>query len=58
MIALTFVGGFILAFFLWGGSKVNKDVEDAQVTPSVVNGIIIIIALAGFLIAAGLFSLL
>lgn len=58
MIALTFVGGIILALFLWGGSKVNKDVEDPQVTPSVVNAVIIIIALSGFFIAAGLFSLI
>lgn len=55
MIALTFIGGIILAFFLWVGSKVNKGVEDAQVTPSIANGFVMILALSGFLIAAGLF---
>lgn len=58
MIALTFIGGIILALFLWGGFKVNKDVEDAQVTPAAVNAIILILALSGFLIAAGLFSII
>lgn len=57
MIVFTFIGGAILALFLWLGSKLNKGVKDAAVTPAVANGLIFIIALSGFLIAAGLFSL-
>lgn len=55
MIALTFIGSIILAFFLWAGTKVQQGEDGEGVPPSTVNALVIIIALAGFLIAAGLF---
>lgn len=55
MIALTVVGSLILAFFLWVGTKVSPGEDGEGVSPSTVIALIIIIALAGFLIAAGLF---
>lgn len=55
MIALTFVGSIILAFFLWVGTKVRQGENGEGVSPGTVMALVIIIALAGFLIAAGLF---
>lgn len=56
MNALTIIGSIILAFFLWVGTKVSRGEDGEGVSPSTVIALIIIIALAGFLIAAGLFS--
>ena len=56
MIAMTFIGSIILAFFLWVGTKVTQGENGEGVSSSTVIALIIIIALAGFLIAAGLFS--
>lgn len=55
MIALSIVGGIILAVFLRAGFKAGKYSDDDAVSGTSVNALIIIIALSGFLIAAGLF---
>lgn len=52
---LTIIGSAVLAFFLWVGSRVNSGEEESSVPASTTIAIIVIIALAGFLIAAGLF---
>lgn len=56
MIAFTAVGSVILAFFLWLSSKVGSTEDEQSVPGSLVAGIVLMIALSGFLIAAGLFS--
>lgn len=55
MIILSIIGGAVLAFFLWMGNKAGKSDEEHGVPPSAFYALILIIALAGFLIAAGLF---
>lgn len=55
MIALSIIGAVILSAFLWAGSKAGRNSEDDAVSGTSVNALIIIIALSGFLIAAGLF---
>lgn len=56
MIALTFVGGIILGLILLVGSRVSPGEDGEGVSALTVNGLVIIIALCGFLIAQGLFS--
>lgn len=56
MIALTLVGSIILAFFVWIGTMVQQDEDGEGVTSSTVIALILIIAMAGFLIATGLFN--
>ena len=55
MTALTVIGSVILAFFVWAGTRVSQGENGEGVAPSTVIALIIIIALSGFLIAAGLF---
>lgn len=55
MNAFTIVGGLILAFFLWVGTRVQQGENGEGVSPGTVIALVIIIALSGFLIAAGLF---
>lgn len=55
MIALSIIGGIILSVFLRAGFKAGRNSEDEAVSGTAVNALIIIIALSGFLIAAGLF---
>lgn len=55
MIFLSIVGGFIISVFLFAGSKAGRSSDDEAVSGFTVNALIIIIALSGFLVAAGLF---
>lgn len=55
MVALSIIGGVILSVFLLAGSRAGRSSEDEAVSGTAVNALIIIIALSGFLIAAGLF---
>lgn len=56
MTALTVIGSVILAFFVWVGTRVSQGENGEGVAPSTVIALIIIIALSGFLIAAGLYN--